>query len=79
MIDLATTQRKSLRVDEVVELLGRPRRTIYNWVNSGRLQIVDDNEHDYIRIDIASVRALLIELTPPAVRNGRATWHTQRA
>lgn len=79
MIDLSTTNRRALRVDEVVELLGRPRRTIYNWVNKGRLKLAEDNDHDYIMVDIDSVRRVLAEITPPAVRMTRANWHTQQA
>ena len=62
-----------------MELLGRPRRTIYNWINNGRLKIAEDNEHDYIMVNIDSVRRVLVEITPPAVRNGRANWHSQTA
>ncbi len=69
MIDLRTTQRKSLRVDEVVVLLGRPRRTIYNWINKGRLKLAEDNEHDYVLVDVDSVRSVVMELTPPAIRH----------
>jgi len=40
MIDLATTQRETLTVDEVAEILQRSRRAIYYWLRDGKLPVV---------------------------------------
>ena len=37
MIDLEKTDRKNLHVDEVANLLGVSRRTVYYWMESGDL------------------------------------------
>jgi len=40
MVDLATTNRQYLRVDEVVEIFGVCRRTVYNWIEQKRIPAV---------------------------------------
>lgn len=56
MIDLATTTRINIRIDEFAALFGVSRRTVYNWRKAGHLDFV------YIggacRIPIQEVRAL---------------------
>ena len=38
MIDLSTTDRQYLRIDEFVALSGRSRRTVYYWIATKRLR-----------------------------------------
>lgn len=39
MVDLATTQKAYLRIDEIQEIFGRSRRTIYYWIERGKLPV----------------------------------------
>jgi excisionase family DNA binding protein len=76
VIDLATTTRLTLRVDECQELLGVSRRTIYHWLDNGKLQGVQ-SKHGYTQIDVESVRHRLAVITPPAARQS-AHLHNQQ-
>ena len=40
MIDLTTTTRQSLRVEEFAEIVGRSRRAVYYWIKTGKLHVV---------------------------------------
>lgn len=56
MIDLATTTRTSLRVDEVMELFDVSRRTVYNWISDKKIPtIIMDGT---TRIDVQGLRKL---------------------
>lgn len=79
MIDLATTTRRSLRVDECQELFGVSRRTIYHWIRNGRLTIDDVPSEGGWRICIDSVRHQMDVRTPPSVAVRVTTLHSQRA
>lgn len=66
MIDLATTIRQTLRVDECVEIFGVSRRTIYNWIDRGWL-LVDEPDGQGCRVLVASARELAARRTPPGL------------
>ncbi len=74
MIDLSTTQRTSLTIDECQEIFGVGRKTIYNWLTSGKLVKADAG-----RVDVDSVRARLVCLTPPGLAECVPTLHTKFA
>lgn len=40
MINLVTTQKTHLTVEETAELLARSRRTIYYWITAGKIDAV---------------------------------------
>lgn len=66
MIDLATTEKRTLRIDETAEALGVSRRTVYNWIDRGLLLVVPMNGEGW-RIDTDSVRAQAARRTPPGL------------
>jgi F420-0:gamma-glutamyl ligase len=74
MIDLALTQRTSLTIDECQDIFGVGRKTIYNWLTAGHLVKADAG-----RVDIDSVRARLVCLTPPGLSGSVSTLHTKTA
>jgi excisionase family DNA binding protein len=41
MVDIYTTQRKNLRVDEVMEIFNVSRRTVYYWIEKRRIAAVN--------------------------------------
>lgn len=53
MIDLATTQRLHLRIDEFAELFGVSRRTVYNWRKGGGLPFVYIGQECRISVQVA--------------------------
>ncbi len=57
MIDLETTERRYLRIDEVMELFGVSRRTIYNWVRRDEIKykVIDKST----RIEVEDLRRRL--------------------
>ena len=66
MIDLATTTKRTLRVDECMEVFGVSRRMIYYWIEQGRLSLIDSSLRGF-RINVESARALAATRTPPGV------------
>lgn len=58
MIDLATTDRCYLRVDEVQQLYGVSRRTIYYWVEAGKIPYVRLNHT--LRFPVNALRQLVV-------------------
>jgi excisionase family DNA binding protein len=56
VINLTTTSRQSLTIPEVRELLNKPRRTIYYWIETGKLPVI--RTADGSRVPIGAVRAL---------------------
>lgn len=77
MIDLATTTRRTLRVDECQELFGVSRRTIYHWISNGHL----DGAHlnGWMQISVVSVRERMALVTPPSVAARVQALHSQQA
>jgi excisionase family DNA binding protein len=61
MVNLTTTTRTHLTVEETADLLTRSRRTVYYWIQSGKI----DSLHTPYgqRIPIAEVRRLANYLT----------------
>lgn len=57
MIDLATTDRASLRVDEVMELFDVSRRTVYNWISDKKIPTIIKN--GTTQIDVEGLRRLI--------------------
>ncbi len=65
MIDLATTTKQYLRIDEFVQLFGVSRRTVYNWRRAGRLAFIYVGQG--CRIPVEEARRLMarqLDLTP---------------
>lgn len=58
MVDLATTQKQYLNVDEVMEIFGVCRRTVYYWFEKGRVIGVSIGGGG-IRISVADLRRLV--------------------
>lgn len=56
MIDIHTTTRLNIRIDEFTELFNVSRRTVYNWRRAGKLSFIYVGQE--CRIPIAEVRAL---------------------
>lgn len=65
MIDLATTTKRTLRPDEVAEVLGKSKRSVYNYIRDGKL-IVEKGVEGW-RITTESVRDLASSKTPPGL------------
>lgn len=78
MLDLATTTKAFVTVDEVAEYLHRSKRTIYYWIHHGKI----DSTHTPLgqRIPIAELQRLaqylqdhtLLQIAHPAVDRVRA-------
>jgi excisionase family DNA binding protein len=58
MVDLDTTDRVFLRVDEVQALFGVSRRTVYNWAAQRKIAFVHI-EHT-LRFPVAELRRLIV-------------------
>lgn len=72
MIDLDTTTKKFLRVDEMMELFGVSRRTVYYWATAGKIPHVNIGGGG-IRFSVTIVRALVrikaeYEVSLPQIR-----------
>jgi predicted DNA-binding transcriptional regulator AlpA len=65
MIDLTTTDRQFLRVDEVMGLFGVSRRTVYYWAHHRKLACIHIDRT--LRFPIADLRRLIVRAarTPP--------------
>lgn len=62
MIDLDTTTRKHLRIDELVEILRVSRRTIYYWIEGGKIPSVRIG--GTIFVPVSDLRKLFATATP---------------
>lgn len=56
MVDLATTVRQNLRIDEFTEIFDVSRRTVYNWRVSGKIQAIQVG--GTLRIPVSEARRL---------------------
>lgn len=66
MIDLMTTEKQFLRPDEVMEIVGISRRTLYYWIEHRRLSAVKIG--GTIRIPVEDLRKRLrIRRSKPAI------------
>ena len=62
MIDLETTTKKYLRVDEVTALLDVSRRCVYYWIESGKMPSV--HIAGSYRIPVSALRRLMPKDAP---------------
>ena len=69
-------ERKTISIMKACELVGVSRRTIYNWLSSGKIE--------YVRTAGGSVRIFVDTLWRDAKGDGRSTttptpaaWHTE--
>lgn len=60
MVDIDATDRTFLRVDEVMTILGVSRRTVYYWVQQGRIPHVHIGRT--LRFPIHDLRRLIVRL-----------------
>lgn len=72
MIDLDTTTKKYLRVDEMMELFDVSRRTVYYWATAGKIPHINLGGGG-IRFSVTIVRALVkiradYDVTTPRTR-----------
>lgn len=51
MIDLDTTTRRYLRVDEVQVLFDVSRRTVYNWISTGKLRATKIDQTTRVEVE----------------------------
>lgn len=75
MIDILTTPRLTMRVDEVVDAVGVTRRTVYYWLETAKILGVPDG-HGGTRVDVISLRSHL-DRNPPKVFRERSVQITQ--
>lgn len=78
MIDLATTSKTHVTIEECAEILRKSRRTIYYWIANGKI----DASHTPLgqRIPVAELRRLanylkdhtFLQVAHPAVESVRA-------
>ncbi len=52
MVDLATTTKRHLRVEEVCELFDVSRRTVYYWIENGKLPSIKIGGSQRIPVDV---------------------------
>ncbi len=64
MIDLETTTKQFLNVQEVMALLDVSRRTVYYWVSSGQVESITINST--VRISVAYLRDRIQKVSPTA-------------
>ena len=76
MIDLDTTTKKFLRVDEVCALLEVSRRTCYYWIESGKIPSVHIGGS--YRIPVAAFRKMIAAEAPLPSYSSASVQSAQR-
>lgn len=59
MVDLFTTRRQFLRIDEVTEILEVSRRSVYLWIATGKIEYIRIGNG--YRISVAGLRRRIVE------------------
>ena len=76
MVNLETTSKQFLRITEVCELFAVSRRTIYYWIEDGKLPSVRIGQT--YRIPVAALRQLLTNDRPSDVLQSSFVQYAQR-
>jgi len=74
MIDLATTTKRYLNAVEVMDVLSVSRRTVYRWVEQGRVEAVVIG--GTIRISVESIRQHMNLRPSPSVSSSPHLRHS---
>jgi excisionase family DNA binding protein len=73
VINLATTPRQTLRIQEVMELFEVSRRTIYYWIEHQKIPTVI--VEGKIRIEVDELRRRLLMIDPPPQKPSFSSAH----